>query len=669
VKTGNNESQNNSATSRVDPLSILLLALWFGIVFGAIEVVLLGVLKVTGFFAAQGNSAVELGWRTGFTWLSTQVIWMTPVTTVFQLSLIATGLVVLSRIKPQVVTLLNSVVVLTFVAFMSLIFVYQRLYDFAVVILSAGLAVQTGRMIGARASGFLRMVRRSTVWMVAAVVMLALGLNLGAVAKRAVSVSRLPEAEGDAPNILLLILDTVRAQNVSVNGYSRETTPNLNQLAQQGVVFDRAIATAPWTLPSHVSIMTGRLPGETSTSFIVPYDGEFPTLAEVLKELGYETAAFVANRLYLGYETGINRGFQRYDDYSVSLSEFLVSSGLGRRVVHSPTVRRFAEYYDIPGRKRAGDVTEDFLRWFDRRSGEHPFFAFLNYNDAHEPYLPPSPFEDEFGEPFERRNDRSLYEMRRVVRTDRTELSPEGIQAEVDAYDGAINYIDAQIGVLLERMRRDGTLENTVVIVASDHGEHFGEHGLHVHGNSVFLPVLHVPMLMVHGDRIPAGTRVQRPVSIREIPVTALDLSGVDTGEQFPGTSLARYWTAPTDSSAVHIDSAIVSEYTDVTGDVTAKSLVMDRYHYFWGWGLVRFVHGETGEEVWRDMRFEALYDLESDPEESRDLVPDPAMADVLANARRVMTPYLIRDRSYRNYLPDWATDQRPSRNANVHRP
>jgi len=644
---------------------ILLLAVWFGVAFGVGEVVLLGVLKISGMATAGEFVGVELGWRTGYIWLSHQVVWMAPVVAAGQLVLVGVVLVLISKVKPSFVTLTRVATVYAFFAFMSLFFVYQRLYDYAVVLLAAGLAFQTGRIVQSRSEAFLRLRKRSIVWMVGAVGAAAVALNIGLVGARLVSISRLPDVDRDAPNILLLILDTVRAANMSQYGYERETSPILSSFAERGVLFENAIATAPWTLPSHVSIFTGRLPGEVSTSFMIPYDGEFPTLAEVLKQHGYETAAFVANRLYLGYETGVGRGFQRYDDYGVSLTEFALSSGMGRKIIHNPGFRRMVGHFDILGRKSAKGVTQGFLNWLNARSDQRPFFAFLNYNDAHEPYMPPPEFSREFSGPFQRRNDNSLFEMRRVVRTDRTELSNEGVQAELDAYDGAIGYIDQQIGVVLERLQQEGLLDNTVVIVASDHGEHFGEHGLHVHGNSVFLPVLHVPLFIVHGDRLPAGKRVREPVSIRDIPATALDLSGLRDSVSFPGSSLAGYWTGSEQSGADRVDSIVVSEYTDVTGDVTAKSVVMGKYHYFWGWGLVRLVHPETGQEVLRDMRFEALYDLAVDPHELHDLVPDTTMADVLAEARRRLAPHIIRDRSYRPYLPEWAYEA-PASNADA---
>src|SRR5262249_1413595 len=132
------------------------------------------------------------------------------------------------------------------------------------------------------------------------------------------SLGRRPAPPRGAKNVLLIVLDTVRAQSLSLYGYSRDTTPNLRRIAARGVRFDQALSTAPWTAPSHASMFTGRWPHELSIGWSRPLDATHPTLAEFLSARGYKTAGFVANTTYCSYETGLDRGFARYDDYDVT---------------------------------------------------------------------------------------------------------------------------------------------------------------------------------------------------------------------------------------------------------------------------------------------------------------------------------------------------------------
>lgn len=622
----------------------VLLVVWLGIVAGLGEAAMLGIIKATAIaLPPEGWMGSYVRWRHGFLWLSPNVVWMAPVASVALLAVPGAALGATAILKPRLVALRGAAGVLSFVAYVSLLMVVQRLYDLAVVILAAGLAVQTARLVGSHQDGVRRLLRRSTPWLAAAVATLALGMQLGGSLKERLRVAGLPPAPAGAPNVLLLILDTVRQPNLSVYGYARPTTPNLEELAAEGVVFDMALATSPWTLPSHVSAFTGRLPYEFSADFLTPYEGEFPTLAERLLQRGYVTAGFVANLLFCGYETGLNRGFVRYEDYRISLGEFLLSTALGRRIAHSRWIRRLVNRYDMVSRKRASDVTGDFLAWLDRRFSDRPFFAFLNYYDAHEPYLPPPPYNERFGSAEPRRNYLNVHRLRDTVRPDRASMSPEEVQAELDAYDGAIAYMDEQIGVLLDDLRERGVLDNTLVIVASDHGEQFGEHGLHAHANSLYMPVLHVPLMLVFADRLPAGVRIEQPVSIRDIPATVMSLLGETGSAEFPGESLARYWTGAARVPSLPA-AAPFSQHTDIRGAPTMKSVVVGRYHYIWG-----------------ENRFEALFDLASDPGEMENLLRAENL-ELLTAMRRVMAPHIRRDLALWSRLPGGGGEEQRGR-------
>ena len=613
---------------------LVRLVLWFGILTGAAEVALLAVIK----FGSLASAPV--GWanpddrlRHSYLWLSPHVAWMAPVMLSAFLALPAALLELVGRINKSFRAFRTVSGVLAFVCCCSLLYIYPRLYGFAVVLLAGGIAVQVARVADARRALFLSFVRRTVSWMVGVVLLVVVTVNVGGVLRERTRLGALTSSLQGAPNVLLLILDTVRAANMSLYGYSRETTPNLELLAENGVTFDRAIATSPWTLPSHVSMFTGRLPYEFNTNFLIPYGGEHTTLAEHLSDRGYMTAGFAGNLVYCAYESGITRGFVHYEDYRINAFEFLVSTALGRRFASSPVLHGLLAHPTVFGDKDAAEVTSGFLDWTETRSSDHPFFAFLNYMDAHEPYASPPRFEQRFATETPRRNDLNTYFLRWAARAGRAQMSSEELAAEVAAYDATLAYVDEQIGVLLEGLQNDGLLQNTIVIVASDHGEQFGEHGLHVHGNSLYMPNLHVPLVVAYGDRLPGGTRIGTPVSIRDIPATVLGLTALDAASPFQGQSLERHWTGAA-ADAGNIVEPVFSELTDIRGAPTTKSILVGRYHYIWG-----------------ENRIEALFDIESDPGEMTSLLTRENL-ELVTRMRRLMATHIRNDTALWERLP-----------------
>src|SRR5262249_2855714 len=187
-----------------------------------------------------------------------------------------------------------------------------------------------------------------------------------------------------------------RAKSMGLYGYQRATTPNLDRLAAKGVKFQRALAAAPWTLPSHAAMFTGRLPYDLGVGYKAPLDGTYPTLAEAFTQNGYATAGFVSNWYYCCRAFGLYRGFSHYEDYPNNAGQVLLSTSLGRRTTDRIEFRKLIDYYDYFDRLPAATINQEFLSWLDKKDGR-PFFAFLNYGDSHQPYLPPAPFDTQFG--------------------------------------------------------------------------------------------------------------------------------------------------------------------------------------------------------------------------------------------------------------------------------
>jgi len=288
-------------------------------------------------------------------------------------------------------------------------------------------------------------------------------------------------------SVLLVSVDTLRADHLGSYGYGAAATPVIDGLAARGLRFAQATTTVPLTLPAHTSLMTGTFPTfngvRDNGGFYV--DDSLTTLAETLKEQGYRTGGFIG-AFVLDRRWGIAQGFDTYfDDFD--LSKFDMSAGL--------------DAAQRPGK----DVVDHALAWLalDR---EQPFFAWVHLYDPHAPYRPPEPYRSRF---------------------------PATLEG---AYDGEIATADEQIGRLLADLKDSGQLESTLVIVVGDHGESLGEHGEQQHGFFIYDAALHIP-LIVAGPGVPAKT-VSEQVRIVDVMPTVLELLAVRPPEGVQGQSL-----------------------------------------------------------------------------------------------------------------------------------
>ncbi len=356
-----------------------------------------------------------------------------------------------------------------------------------------------------------------------------------------------PRPPAGAPNVLLIVLDTVRADHLSLYGYPRPTSPNLDRLARRGIRFDRARAAAPWTLASHANMFTGRWPHELAIAWSSPLRGRVPTLAEHLGSLGYATAGFVGNTIYCSYDCGLDRGFTHYQDYVLDwlaaartlklVDEPLKTIGWLGRLVALP-VPTLVTLSHGP-RKAAPVVSREFLDWLSRRSEpSRPFFAFLNYVDAHTPYLLPPGVAEPLGSP--PRTDAELrFLSEGWTPANARQISRTARMLAIDAYDNCLAYLDEQVGRLLDALQRRGVLDQTLVIVTADHGEGLGEHGLSDHGESLYRPEIGVPLVIVlPADRRRAPAAIGEFVSLRDLPATIAEVVHPGKRSPIPGRSL-----------------------------------------------------------------------------------------------------------------------------------
>ena len=603
---------------------------WFGLLIGLSEIAAKGAQKFgPGLFFEPEESIRRFGIGPVVN-VSKDIVWMAPLAAVTVSLILAPLVIFVARRLFRRDPLPFIVLLFTFIGALNLLYMYPRLQEYAALLLAAGIAAQMYRIASSRRELVARFIER-TVWGLAAIAVVPTAVAFGfqfAKEQSAVRALRVPPQQ--APNVLLVVLDTVGTRNLSVYGYERDTTPNLKRLAENGVVFDRALATAPWTLPSHAAMFTGRYGYNLSADWKVPLDGRDPTLAEQLAANGYFTAGFIANTMYCSYEFGLDRGFIHYEDYPVSLGEVVSSLTVLRNMVNRPSLRRLVKNDEELNRQSAEEINQKFLGWLGGHK-DRPFFVFLNYFDAHDPYFPPPPFDRKFGEG--RKNPKWSPLLRSGWdENHKRMISDAEFQEEIDAYDGAVAYLDDQLGRLFESLRSEGILDNTIVIVTGDHGEEFGEHGLYSHGNSLYLPSVHVPLLVAWPRGVPAGRRIAEPVTLRELAATVGEMSGLSFS--FPGKSLARFWSDGTDHNS---DSPLLSEVTHVTGRPAwlpvskgdMRSIVADGFRY------IR--NGDGTEE---------LYNFNEDPLEKTNLATQPEVSTVLENLRKQLDSFSLSKRS-----------------------
>jgi len=362
------------------------------------------------------------------------------------------------------------------------------------------------------------------------------------------------------PDVILLVVDTLRAKNLSLYGYDRATSPALEKFAKDAVTYENAVSPGTWSVPAHASLLTGRWPSFHGAERVpgdrllaLPINPEVTTLATTLAAGGWRTGGFVANTTYLSALFGFDRGFQRYaSDY---------------------------------GFVRADQITRDVGDWLASEPGKA--FVFVNILDPHEPYEPPPPFDTMFPG----RNPDFGASMNELVNVRHERLTPEAIAHFVSQYDGEIAFTDQALGTFFDRLRKVGRYDSSLIFITSDHGELLGEHGLAGHGIAPLEPLIRVPLLVKYPGNRGGGTREERRVTTMAIFATVLQTLGIPTP---PGTQ------------AVPLDQPHPVFVEDIDPVGQRVRIAYDGDHK-----LVSVTRLDGATQV-------SLYDLASDPDESK---------------------------------------------------
>ncbi|MDG2333110.1 MAG: sulfatase [Myxococcota bacterium] len=408
-------------------------------------------------------------------------------------------------------------------------------------------------------------------------------------------------ARDPRPNVVIISMDTTRADHLSAYGYERDTSASLRALAGEGMRFEVAYSPSATTAPSHASLFTGLAPiahGVVKNGR--PLEGDFETLAETLGDEGYETAAVVSSYVLSG-RFGFDQGFDHFD---ADFSQADVVAG-----------DRLWEGELLSGKfhGRADDTTRRGLQWLDaRRHPERPFFLFVHYFDPHTPYLPPEGYEPPF-----RPGAREALKLNRTI----------------FLYDTLIAFTDQEIGRLLQGLEARGLEGDTLVIVVGDHGEGLMSHGHMFHGVHIYEEGVRVPLIVRWPGQVPAGVVAPGPVDLADLAPSVLELAGVSSTTPVQGQSIASFLLGGDDLEAerpVHLYRRHY-EGGDVVDGLYAEG---EKFGLRRGrWKLIEGPEEGTLE----------LFDLETDPGEKDNLVEGQpervqAMREEIAAWRRAHT-------------------------------
>jgi len=382
------------------------------------------------------------------------------------------------------------------------------------------------------------------------------------------------------PNIVLITLDTTRADRMGFLGSHRALTPNLDRLAKDGIIFSRAYAQVPLTTASHAVILTGTYPQFNHVNdFGKPLLPDVPYLPDILHRRGYRTAAFVGSLILDpldGLAPGFDRGFDVYD--------------AGFRL------RRPREDRYKTVERRGGDVVARALAWL-RKPRKGPFFLWVHLYDAHDPYDPPAPYKQ---------------------------------QHASFPYDGEIAYEDSVVGTLLNALRAGKLYDGALIAVMADHGEAFGEHGERTHGIFLYDETIHVPLVLKQPSNHFAGKTVTSRTGLVDVAPTILQIAGVPLPKNIQGESVLRLMTRGRPSGAsksTRASAHMPQPETDLNRPAYAET---DYPHRAFGWSSLRSLRSDTYLFIQAPQR--ELYDQSADPQASRNLASTrPATADTLA--------------------------------------
>lgn len=443
------------------------------------------------------------------------------------------------------------------------------------------------------------------------------------------------------PNIIFVVWDTARARNLSCYGHERLTTPTLDKLANQSVLYQHAVSVSPWTLPSHASLFSGLYPSQHNVDRRHKNlrDVQTPVLAESLRDCGYQTVGFSSNT-WVSAEFGFDRGFEHFyyswqiasgkTDFfevnrklkaatpakSVKLLTDAFLSGTPVRNLANGLFSHVAFRYD----KGARHANRQIRQWFGREyNPDRPFFMFINYMEPHLKYQPPSNYRKLYlpGNTSAERLD-TINQDAFAYLADAVSMEDEDFPILEALYDAELTYLDYRFAELLEIIKDQGDFDNSMLIVTSDHGENIGDHGLMDHQYSLHETLLKVPLIIRFPGNKFASTIVDRLVESRDIMPTVLDyLRVTETHDEMDIHSRSLL----PDRQEQHNQDICLAEYLQPQpsiAEMQEKYPGHDCSHYD---RILRAIYNPNGYKfIWSSDGKHQLYDLAVDPDEMDNL-------------------------------------------------
>jgi len=396
------------------------------------------------------------------------------------------------------------------------------------------------------------------------------------------------------PNVLLVVMDTTRADRLGCYGSTRGLTPGIDALAASGVRFEHAYAHAPWTLPSTASLLTSRLPSAHGAGGRIgrftPLSPRVATLAEQFRSGGYRTAAII-NVMFLSERFGLTRGFEHVDYFKGATNEHM---------------------------RPAGDTTDAAIAWLTAHR-DRPFFALVHYFDPHLVYAPPRAFRERYADPRDRAPAAPLFGKRRdmvKLRQGKINVDQLPIDRLQKLYNAEVAYVDHELTRLIGGLKTAGLSDNTIVVLTADHGEEFLDHGGYEHGHTLYDELIHVPLIFTGRD-VPANVAAPDVVGLMDVAPTLLHLAGLPPCSSFHGRLLT-----PAFEGVTLADRAVLSE-----GNMWRTSWFALRQ------GPLKLITIPS-----RERTRALLFDMAADPSESNDIAArDRALTRRLVSDLEVM--------------------------------
>ncbi len=402
------------------------------------------------------------------------------------------------------------------------------------------------------------------------------------------------------PNIVLILIDTLRADHVGAYGYPRPTTPGLDELASHGTRWIHAQSTSSWTRPAIGSLFTSRLPSEHgAVTADRPLPDEAVTLAELLRSAGYRTIGISANFAHVSKETGFAQGFDEFTAISIdvdpSSTDYLWAGRDAKGELHKIRDASAAElntvvFRNLPSRE------------------QEPFFLYVHYTDPHSGYTPPLDLRKRFvrNPEVDRASPAATGEYVNAAATKRIILSPLALDRLIDLYDAEVASADRGAGRLLQEIKLRGLDRNTVYVVVADHGEEFGDHGGFFHGLTLYSECLSIPLIITDSRTDRGGVARDEPVDLMDVPTTLLAMAGVPISGGMRGRDLF----------SVSPDLPARDLLAELHEDAVTEKFFGPRKHRFsltrWPWKLIGH---RDGAQEW--------FDEEHDPAERSRVTAD----------------------------------------------